>query len=99
MATIPTNPDALLRRVQTAEALTAAGYPTAAATLATMATRGGGPPYQLYGRIPVYRWGSSLAWAEGRLSKPVRSTAEADLARDQQRVRHRHDDSQAPQAA
>jgi hypothetical protein len=79
--TIPADPDTLLRRAKNAEALTAAGYPTSPATLATLATRGGGPPYQLYGRIPLYRWGDSLAWAKARLSQPVRSSAEAELAR------------------
>jgi hypothetical protein len=76
------DPDDMLRRRALAEALTAAGYPTASATLATMATRGGGPPYQLYGRIPLYRWGDALAWAESRLSTPRRSTSEADADAD-----------------
>jgi len=35
--------DEMLRRHALAHALSAAGYPTAPATLATMATRGGGP--------------------------------------------------------
>jgi hypothetical protein len=96
MATIPTDPDALLRRAQTADALTAAGYPTATATLATKATRGGGPPFRHYGRIPVYRWGDALAWAEGRLSRPVRSTAEADLVREHRQIRPQCADSGTP---
>jgi hypothetical protein len=70
--------DEMLRRL--AHALSAAGYPTAPATLATMATRGGGPPYRLYGRIPLYRWGDALAWAESRLSAPRRTTSEGDAA-------------------
>jgi hypothetical protein len=74
---IPTSLDSLLTRKQNAEALSDAGYPTSEATLATMATRGGGPAYQLYGRKPLYRWGTSLEWAKSRLSKPVRSTSEA----------------------
>src|SRR5262245_47989260 len=67
-----------MRRHALAHALSAAGYPTAPATLATMATRGGGPPYRLYGRIPLYRWGDALAWAESRLSAPRLSTSEGD---------------------
>ncbi len=70
-----------LRRDATAEALTEAGYPTSPATLATKATRGGGPPFRLFGRIPIYVWGESLAWAEGRMSAPRRSTSEADAQR------------------
>jgi hypothetical protein len=78
---IPDDPDTKLRRRVTAEALTAKGYPTSEKTLATKATRGGGPPYQLFGRIPLYRWGDALAWAESKLSTPRRSTSEADAQR------------------
>jgi hypothetical protein len=75
---IPEDPDTLLRRRETAEALTAKGFKTAEKTLATKATRGGGPPYRLYGRTPVYRWGDSLAWALARLSEPRSTTSEAE---------------------
>jgi hypothetical protein len=71
-------PDTLLRRRATAEALTEAGYTTAETTLATKASRGGGPPYRLFGRVPLYRWGDALDWAQGKLSPPRRSTSEAD---------------------
>ena len=47
---IPEDPNALLWRRATAEALTAAGYQTAEKTLATKASRGGGPPYRLWGK-------------------------------------------------
>ena len=43
MTLIPNNPDALLTRARTAAALTEVGFPTAPATLATKASRGGGP--------------------------------------------------------
>jgi hypothetical protein len=75
---IPRDPDTLLRRKQTAEALTAAGYPVSDKTLSTKAVRGGGPVYRLFGRTALYRWGDALTWAEGRLSTPRRSTSEAD---------------------
>jgi hypothetical protein len=75
---IPDDPNTKLRRDALADALTAAGYPVSAATLATKATRGGGPPFRSFGRIPLYRWGDALEWAEGRLSAPRRSTSEAD---------------------
>jgi hypothetical protein len=75
---MPHDPNKLMRRQPFAQALTEEGYPTSPATLATMATRGGGPPYELYGRIPLYRWGPGLKWAESRLSAPRRSTSEAD---------------------
>ena len=69
-------PDALLTRKTTAEALTAAGFPVKVGTLATKATRGGGPPYQLFGKKPLYRWADALAWAHSRLSQLRRSTSE-----------------------
>jgi len=70
------SPDALLTRDAVAAALTEAGFPITAATLATQATRGGGPPYRLFGRRPLYEWGSALAWAQSRLSTPASSSAE-----------------------
>jgi hypothetical protein len=75
---IPENPDALLRRKDSAEALTESGYPTAEATLATLACRGGGPKWRRYGRYPLYRWSDLLGWAQGRLSPLVTSTSELD---------------------
>lgn len=77
--TIPNNPDALLRRKLTSEILTEAGYPTSEKTLATLASRGNGPPYHLYGRYPLYRWGDALSWAQARLKPARRSTSEHEL--------------------
>jgi hypothetical protein len=71
-------PETRLRRKAVAEASTAHGYPIKEKTLATMASRGGGPPYQLWGRIPIYMWGPYLDWAQGRLSEPRSSTSEGD---------------------
>ena len=76
-AFIPDNPEALLTRSQTAAALNASGYPTAAPTLATKATRGGGPPFHRFGKRVLYPWGSTLDWARSRLSPALRSTSEA----------------------
>jgi hypothetical protein len=36
-------------------------FPVAAASLATMVSRGGGPPYRSFGRVALYRWGDALA--------------------------------------
>jgi hypothetical protein len=69
-------PSALLRRKRCAEELTAHGFPVAEKTLATKASRGGGPPYRKFGRLVLYRWGDVLAWAEAQLSPPVRSSSE-----------------------
>ena len=78
MSNIPTDPDALLLRAPTAAALSAAGFPITPKTLATKASRGGGPPYRLFGRRALYRWRDALAWAQGQLSAPRSSTSEQD---------------------
>jgi hypothetical protein len=75
---IPDNPDALLTRDRTAEALTEAGYPIKAKTLATKATRGGGPPFRKFGSRALYRWDDALAWAQSRLTATRHSTSEED---------------------
>jgi hypothetical protein len=70
------HPETLLRRKAAAAALTSIGLPTAESTLATLASRGGGPIYRRYGRFPLYRWGDLLDWAQGRLSPLAASTSE-----------------------
>jgi hypothetical protein len=77
---VPHDPDTQLTRDKTAAALTAAGFPIKAKTLATKATRGGGPPYRLFGPRAVYRWGDALAWAQKRLTDPRTSTSVKDIA-------------------
>jgi hypothetical protein len=77
---VPENPDALLTRAQTSAALRATGFPVADKSLATRASRGGGPPYRRFGTRVLYRWGDALAWAQARLSQPIRSTSELDAA-------------------
>jgi hypothetical protein len=77
---LPPDGDSLLSRREAAAALTAVGYRTAPTTLATLATRGGGPIYRRYGPRVIYRWSDLLDWAQSRLSPPMRSTSEADAA-------------------
>jgi hypothetical protein len=74
-------PNTRLTRGSAAQALTAHGFPIATATLRTMASRGGGPPYRTFGRTALYTWADTLAWAEARLTAPRRSTSEADTQR------------------
>jgi hypothetical protein len=81
MSSIPTNPDALLTRQQTSGALKESGFPIESSTLATKATRGGGPPFHKFGARVLYRWGDALAWAQSRLSAPRRNTSEGDCPR------------------
>jgi len=76
---MPLHPDTRLTRQKLAEALTEEGFPTKPSTLATKATRGGGPAYELYGKKPIYTWGTSLAWARSRLSAPHTNSSEHRL--------------------
>jgi hypothetical protein len=68
--------DARLTRKQAAKALTDHGFPTAAGTLSTKASRGGGPPYQLFGRLAIYTWGPLLQWALSTMGKPASTASE-----------------------
>lgn len=68
--------DDLLTRHSASEALTRAGFPISPATLATYASRGGGPTMRHFGRRPLYKWADCLEWARGRLGRPVQSTSE-----------------------
>jgi hypothetical protein len=76
---IPTDPDLLLNRKDIAAALTAAGYRVTESTLATKASRGGGPMFRRFGSRPLYRWSDALAWARGRLGPPLRNTSEGKV--------------------
>src|SRR5215471_13492418 len=79
MSSIPTKSDALLTRDQTSEALKESGFPIEPSTLATKATRGGGPSFHKFGPRVLYRWGDALAWAQSRLSTPRRNTSEGEV--------------------
>jgi hypothetical protein len=70
--------DTLLTRDQVAEALTDAGFPVRPKTLATKATRGGGPPFRCFGTKPLYRWSDALAWAQSRLGPSRGGTSQPD---------------------
>jgi hypothetical protein len=80
------DPKTLLRRRPAAAALTAAGYPIAPSTLASLVSLGGGPFFRRFGRVPLYRWADLLDWAQSRLSAPMRSTSERDAVRPAQRT-------------
>jgi hypothetical protein len=59
-----------LSRRDTAAALTAQGYPISPATLATLATRGGGPAYVLFNGHARYDLADAMAWAQSRVERP-----------------------------
>ena len=67
-----------LTRSGASDFLRSRGYPVATATLATLASRGGGPVFAKFGNAALYEEEALLAWAEGRLTPPRRSTSEAD---------------------
>jgi hypothetical protein len=65
-----------LGRKEAAQFLTDQGYKTAAATLAKLACIGGGPPFESFGRRPLYREAELLGWAQGRTTGLRRSTSD-----------------------
>jgi hypothetical protein len=88
MSTLPNDLDALLSRDQTAKALTEEGFKTSPKTLATKATRGGGPPYRLFGKRALYRWEDALHWAQSRLTLPHANTSEWDTESSHEQRHH-----------
>ena len=54
------------------------GYVTAPATLAKLASVGGGPQYRKFGRKPLYLPADLLQWAKSRCSAPRQSTSEPE---------------------
>lgn len=56
----------LLTRREAAAHLSDSGFPTAPATLAKLASRGGGPRMVVFGRKPLYRACDLRHWAEAR---------------------------------
>lgn len=65
------DPDTRLTRYETARLLTQNGFPIKEKTLSTLASRGGGPPFQKFGNRVLHRWGDSISWAQNRLSQFV----------------------------
>jgi hypothetical protein len=66
----------LLTRPEVAQALNACGIPSSPKTLASDASRGGGPPYHRFGRVVLYRWGDVVHWAVAKLGAPAATTSE-----------------------
>ena len=66
-----------LDRRQAAAFLTERGYRTAPATLAKLASIGGGPTFVSFGRKPLYREADLVEWAQARTTGPRRSTSDA----------------------
>jgi hypothetical protein len=66
----------LLRHKAAAAYLQANGYPAASSTLAKLASVGGGPEFQRFGRVPLYTPEALDRWAASRLSATVGSTSE-----------------------
>ena len=66
----------LLTRAQAAEYLERIGAPVAHATLAKLASIGGGPRFRRFGRKPVYAAADLDAWVAGRMTESATSTSE-----------------------
>jgi hypothetical protein len=68
--------DTRLTTEQLARTLTSAGLPVSAGTLNTKASRGGGPPYQMFGRLRIYTWKNVVPWVISKLGDPAASATE-----------------------
>ena len=84
---IPNDPEMLLPRGPLSAALKEAGFPISPSTLATKASRGGGPPFRKFGPRALYPWGKSLEWARAKLGPLVTSTSELEVARSRHPTR------------
>jgi hypothetical protein len=73
------DPETLLGRAQVGAALRARGIRVSPTTLATKATRGGGPPFRIFGKQAVYRWADVVAWVLETMGEPARTTSERRL--------------------
>lgn len=65
-----------LSRQEASDFLTQRGYKVASTTLAKLASVGGGPTYESFGRKPLYRPTDLLAWVQERSTGPRRSTSD-----------------------
>jgi hypothetical protein len=69
--------DRLLRRSKAAQYITHTyGIPCSPKTLAKYACIGGGPPFRLAGRFPLYPVSGLDEWARSKIGPLVRSTSE-----------------------
>jgi hypothetical protein len=75
--------DTLMTRTDIARESTARGVPIAASTLQTLACRGGGPAYRVFGRRCLYVWSEYWAWAMSRGGPACHSASEHRQARKQ----------------
>jgi hypothetical protein len=65
-----TDEPVFLKRKALAAELTRRGCPIAGATLRTLGTRGGGPPYTVPKKAAMYDLAEALAWAQSRVQQP-----------------------------
>jgi hypothetical protein len=71
------SPERFLSRKEAAEFIVNRGLPITKNTLDKMATLGGGPVHRKFGLRAVYRPEDLVAWIDGKLSKPRKSTSDA----------------------
>jgi len=77
--------DRLLRRIEAARYVVETyNVPCSPKTLAKLACIGGGPPFRLAGRFPLYPVSGLDVWAQNKIGPLVRSTSEARRADEAQ---------------
>jgi hypothetical protein len=80
VAYIAPKPDTILRRADLPEAAQRElGFIFPKKQAATLASRGGGPPYSMVGGVAYYRWADFVEWVHSRTSKPRTTAVEAHV--------------------
>jgi hypothetical protein len=73
----------LLTRAQAGAVLRAHGYPVSDKSLASLACRGGGPPFHKFGRRPLYYRNNLFRWAHEKLGGCQNSTSQQPVHDDE----------------
>ena len=68
--------DRRLTRLEAATFLSTRGFTVAPTTLSKYAVLGGGPPYEKFGRRPLYTERGLLAWVASKTGRGQRNTSD-----------------------
>ena len=71
--------EARVSRREATDACNAQGWRLGANTLAQLAHRGSGPPFVMFGKYSLYRWGDVRTWCEARMRPPVSELRKLEL--------------------
>jgi hypothetical protein len=70
------NPKTFMTGFQVADTLEECGLPLPYSALEAKAKLGGGPPFRIFGKNPIYQWCDVVPWVLSTLGEPARTTQE-----------------------